>query len=219
MSKFKQASELCDDFNELGIMRTLASYYYNRALTLEKNILINSKQETSEPLKPAKKETSAIDETLLLNGTGVGEAVFEAVLGMAVEIGREGREGHSIGTAFILGDSANIMAKSRQLILNPFAGHSRETRMVSDPEIRDNVKEFAQLDGVFVISAEGVVEAAGRYITVDTGMVSIPRGLGTRHSSVAAITSMTKALGIVVSQSGGVIRIFKGGKIAVTIRP
>ncbi|VVB95487.1 DisA bacterial checkpoint controller nucleotide-binding protein [uncultured archaeon] len=219
MSKFKQASELCEDFNELGVMRTLASYYYNRALTLEKNILINSKQETSESLKPAKKETPAFDEPLLLNGTGVEKAVFEAVLGMAVEIGREGREGHSIGTAFILGDSANIMAKSRQLILNPFAGHSRETRMVSDPEIRDNVKEFAQLDGVFVVSAEGVVEAAGRYITVDTGMVSIPRGLGTRHSSVAAITSMTKALGIVVSQSGGVIRIFKGGKIAVTIRP
>ncbi len=219
MSKFKQASELCEDFNELGVMRTLASYYYNRALTLEKNILINSKQETSESLKPAKKETPAFDEPLLLNGTGVEKAVFEAVLGMAVEIGREGREGHSIGTAFILGDSANIMAKSRQLILNPFAGHSRETRMVNDPEIRDNVKEFAQLDGVFVVSAEGVVEAAGRYITVDTGMVSIPRGLGTRHSSVAAITSMTKALGIVVSQSGGVIRIFKGGKIAVTIRP
>ncbi|NJD78699.1 MAG: hypothetical protein FIB08_16665 [Candidatus Methanoperedens sp.] len=219
MSKFKQASELCDDFNELGVMRTLASYYYNRALTLEKNILINSKQETGESLKPIKKETPAFDETFLLSGTGIEKAIFEAVLGMAVEISQEGREGHSIGTAFILGDSANIMAKSRQLILNPFAGHSRETRMVSDPEIRDNVKEFAQLDGVFVISAEGVVEAAGRYITVDTGMVSIPRGLGTRHSSVAAITSLTKALGVVVSQSGGVIRIFKAGRIAVTIRP
>ncbi len=197
-------------------MRSLANYYYNRALTLEKNILISSNNEFQQP---GRKETSAFDPAELLKGTGVDRAVFDEVINIALEISREGREGHSIGTAFIVGDSVRTMAKSRQLVLNPFEGHRREARLITDPDIRDNIKEFAQLDGVFMISAEGAVEAAGRYITVDTGTVTIPRGLGTRHSSVAAITSVTNAFGIVVSQSGGVIRIFKEGKIAVIIRP
>ncbi len=200
-------------------MRSLASYYYNRAITLEKNIIINSKLSDNESLKSVKKEVHAFDIPLLLKGTGVEKAIFEAVLNIAIEISLEGREGHSIGTAFILGDTDSVMARSRQLVLNPFEGHSRETRNITDPEIKDNIKEFAQLDGVFVISSDGVIEAAGRYITVDAGMVMIPRGLGTRHSSVAAITSVTRTLGIVVSQSGGVIRIFKDGKIAATLRP
>ncbi len=200
-------------------MRSLASYYYNRAVTLEKNILIDSGSNKINTLKPEKREVPAFDIPLLLKGTWVERAVYEAVLNIAIEISREGREGHAIGTAFVMGDPAGIKARSRQLVLNPFEGHSRETRIITDPEIKDNIKEFAQLDGIFVISADGVVEAAGRYITVDATKVTIPRGLGTRHSSVAAITSVTRALGIVVSQSGGVIRIFKDGKIAATLRP
>jgi len=56
----------------------------------------------------------------------VQKAVFEAVLRIAMEISMEGREGHAIGTAFLIGDSANVMARSRQLVLNPFEGHSRD---------------------------------------------------------------------------------------------
>lgn len=154
----------------------------------------------------------------LLDGTGINEQVFNAVIKVAMEISSEGREGHAIGTAFILGDTQNVLAKSRQLVLNPFEGHKKEERVITDPDTQNNVKEFAQLDGVFVISEEGVVEAAGRYITIDTAKAKI-RGLGTRHSSVAALTSETKTLGIVVSQSGGIIRIFRDGKIAATLKP
>ncbi len=91
--------------------------------------------------------------------------VFEAVIKIALEISTEGREGRSIGTAFILGDSENVLAKSRQLIMNPFQGYKKEERLITDPDISDNIKEFAQLDGAFVITGDGVVEAAGRYIT------------------------------------------------------
>ena len=217
VAKFKSASEISGDFNEISVLRSLASYYNNRALTLENEL--RSPVLESSYLKPVKRETSVFDISGLVKGTGIQEPIFETVLGIAIEISREGREGHAIGTGFIIGDAANVLAKSRQLILNPFEGHSRERRLVSDPETRDNIKEFAQLDGVFVIAADGVVEAAGRYITIDTGTVKLQRGLGTRHSSVAAITSVTRSLGIVVSQSGGVIRIFKDGKIFATVNP
>jgi DNA integrity scanning protein DisA with diadenylate cyclase activity len=75
------------------------------------------------------------------------------------------------------------------------------------------VKGFALLDGVFVVSGDGVIESAGRYLTLDTSAVQIPMGLGTRHGSVAGITVATKAVGVVVSQSGGRISVFRHGEM------
>jgi DNA integrity scanning protein DisA with diadenylate cyclase activity len=215
VAKFKEASEIGGNSSEIHIAKNLANYYNNRALKLEKEL---GESKVLQPGK-ARKETSALDEFDILKGTDISEQVFEAVLKIAMEISREGREGRAIGTAFIIGDSANVMAKSRQLVLNPFEGHKREERLITNPETQDNAKEFAQLDGVFVVSGDGVVEAAGRYITIDTATVKIQKGLGTRHSSVAALTLATKAIGIVVSQSGGVIRVFRDGKITATVKP
>ena len=149
----------------------------------------------------------------LLAGSDIDPAVFESVFNIAVEISREGREGKPVGTAFIVGDAQEVLARSRQLILNPFEGHPREARMVENPDLWENVKEFAMLDGAFVLSGNGIIEAAGRYITIDTSSVRIPKGLGTRHGSVAGITLATRAVGLVVSQSGGRISVFKGGRM------
>jgi DNA integrity scanning protein DisA with diadenylate cyclase activity len=41
----------------------------------------------------------------------------------------------------------------------------------------------------------------------------IPKGLGTRHASVAGITRDTPAVRIVLSRSGGKISVFKEGRI------
>jgi diadenylate cyclase len=84
---------------------------------------------------------------------------------------------------------------------------------VTSPEVRETIKELSPIDGAFVISGDGVVEAAGRYITIDTSRAAVPKGLGTRHASVAGITQETSALGIVLSQSGGKISLFKDGRI------
>ncbi len=219
IAKLREASEISQDFKEIGILRSLVSYYTDRLSMLENETGNDDIQSSRLAFKPPAKETPSSDVKELLRGSGVSEQVFKTVLTIAIEISREGREGHAIGTAFLVGDAGDVMAKSRQLVLNPFEGHSREKRLITDSETSDNIKEFAQLDGVFVIAADGVVEAAGRYITIDTGIVKLQRGLGTRHFSVAAITSVTHALGVVVSQSGGTIRIFKDGKIVFTLKP
>ena len=169
-------------------------------------------------------ETDLLEETpfeggALLSETDVEPAVFDAVLRIALEIAREGREGKPVGTAFLVGDLDGVLAYSTQFILNPFKGHTTEERRVTNEEMAENVKEFAQLDGAFVIAGDGLVEAAGRYITVDTSAVQIPPGLGSRHASVAGITLVTHAIGIVVSQSGGLIKIFRGGQIVRTVSP
>ena len=135
------------------------------------------------------------------------------VIKLAIEIAREGREGKPVGTAFVLGDSDAVLERSRQLILNPLAGHSSKDRKITNPDMRENVKELALLDGAFVIRENGTVEAAGRYISIDTSNVQLSKGFGTRHVSVAAITQETRAIGIVVSESGGQVRIMAEGRI------
>ncbi len=157
--------------------------------------------------------TTGVWRDRILEGTDIDAAVFDAILQTAMEIGREGREGKPVGTSFIVGDLENVMGRSRQLILNPFYGHPEESRLIRSPDVMEMLKEYALLDGAFVISGNGMLEAAGRYITVDTSSIILPKGMGTRHSSIAALTAATSAIGLVVSESGGRVSILKGGKI------
>ncbi|MDD1673393.1 MAG: PAS domain S-box protein [Methanomicrobiales archaeon] len=152
-------------------------------------------------------------QTGILENTDLVPDVFEAAYSISMELSREGREGKPVGTIFLLGDAKNVLGKSKQLILNPFEGHPASARCIRNPDLKETIKELSQLDGAFVVSGDGVVEAAGRYITVDTSNATVPKGLGTRHASVAGITQATNAIGIVVSQSGGRISVFKDGRI------
>ncbi len=150
---------------------------------------------------------------IVVTDTDVADNVFDAVFHICTEISIEGREGKAVGTTFLIGDIRHVLEKSRQIILNPFEGHPREARIITNPGLKENIKALAPLDGAFVISGDGFVESVGRYITVDSSNVTLPPGMGTRHNSVAAITSVTKAIGIVVSQSGGGITVFRDGRI------
>jgi DNA integrity scanning protein DisA with diadenylate cyclase activity len=149
----------------------------------------------------------------ICSGTDVLPEVLRAALSLALEIAHEGREGKPVGTSFIIGDTEHVMNHSKQFVLNPFYGHHEAERWITDENMRENIKEFAQLDGAFVITGEGLVEAAGRNITVDTSDVRIPKGMGARHASVAGMTLATGSIGVVVSQSGGRISIMKKGEI------
>lgn len=153
----------------------------------------------------------------VIEGTDIKPEVFDAILQACIEIAREGREGKPVGTAFLVGDRDEVMARSRQLILNPFYGHPADMRTVVKKDVREMLKEYALLDGAFVVSGDGMLEAAGRYITVDSSQASLPKGMGTRHSSTAAITIVTKTVGLVVSESGGRVSVIKDGKIVKVI--
>src|SRR5438094_8804666 len=155
-------------------------------------------------------EKGAIDTIGL--GAEFSSQVVEAIVSLAMAIGHEGFEGHPIGTIFVLGDSTAVMEKSKQLTLNPFQGVSESERNVLDPTIREAIKNFAVLDGAFVIREDGVVLAAGRYLQTGEGNVELPLGLGARHAAAAAITVETNAVAISVSQSSGAVRVFKAGQ-------
>ncbi len=138
--------------------------------------------------------------------------VMRAVLTIAFDIASTGREGKQVGTAFIVADEDEVMKRSHQMVLNPYAGHEEKDRNILNRQNWESVKEFAQLDGVFVVSEDGMINSAGRYLDVDAKDIVIDKGLGGRHVSAAAITRDTVAIAVTVSESGGVVRIFMDGK-------
>ncbi len=151
--------------------------------------------------------------------TSVPFETLKAVVDVAVEIGREGREGKAVGSLIVVGDARRVLARTRPLGFDPFRGYKRKERNLRDPRVREAIKEIAQLDGAFVVARDGTVEAACRLIDAPVTGLSLPKGLGTRHWAAAAITEATQAVAVVVSQSNGTVRLFQGGEVILRIAP
>ncbi len=142
----------------------------------------------------------------------VSPEIMRTILNIAFDIAATGREGRKVGTAFILGDSEEVMQRSHQMIINPYIGQKDEDCNLLDKNNWESIKELALLDGSFIISEDGLVHAAGRYLDVDAKDLDIEKGLGGRHVSAAAITRDTFAIAITISESGGIIRVYMDGK-------
>ncbi len=149
---------------------------------------------------------------------GVNTRVLEQTIALAVEIAREGREGRKIGTLFVVGDSDAVLRSSRPLILDPLAGHPDERKCIDDPDVRETLKELAQLDGAFVVSNEGVVLSGARYIDAPSDNLNVPLGLGSRHMAAASVSWHTNAVAVAVSESS-MVRMFDDGKLVSEIVP
>jgi diadenylate cyclase len=148
----------------------------------------------------------------------VNTRVLEQTVALAVEIAREGREGRKIGTLFVVGDSEEVLRRSKPLILDPLHGHPDESKRIDDPDVRETLKELAQLDGAFVVSDEGVVLSAARYIDAISDRLNVPLGLGSRHVAAASVSKQTNAVAIAVSENS-TVRMFDDGELVSEIIP
>jgi len=144
---------------------------------------------------------------------------LKTVVDLAVEIGREGREGKPVGTMFVVGDIRRAMAQSHEAVWDPVKGYNRKDRNLHESRNRDAVKEIAQLDGAFIISADGTVEGSCRIIDTAPVELTLTKGLGSRHWAAAAISKNTKSIAIVVSESNGSVRLFQDGEVILRIEP
>lgn len=147
----------------------------------------------------------------------IRSAVILRVLSLAVELASEGREARPIGAMFVVGDARQVRRRSHQIVLNPFHGFAPRFRNVLDPSLAETIKEFALLDGAFLIQANGTAVSAGAYLVPESRVTDLPSGLGTRHQAAAAITADTRALAVTVSQSTGTVTVFKNGGIVLTL--
>src|SRR5438270_9576531 len=151
--------------------------------------------------------------------TQVPLETLRAVVDLALEIGREGREGHPVGTMFVVGDTRKVLTMCRPMNFNPFRGYSHRERDVRDRTVREQIKDLAQLEGAIIIRRDGVaVAACMRVEAPDTGY-TLSMGLGTRHAGAAAISKSTKAVAVTVSQSSGTVRLFQNGEVVLSIQP
>jgi DNA integrity scanning protein DisA with diadenylate cyclase activity len=144
---------------------------------------------------------------------------LKTVVDLALEIGREGREGKPVGTLFVVGDTRKVLQSSQPLGFDPVKGYSRKERHLDDPRVREAIKEIAQMDGAIIVSSDGTVEAAARLIDASTANIALAKGLGARHWAAAAISRTTKCVAVAVSQSSGTVRIFQNGEVVLRIEP
>jgi len=151
------------------------------------------------------------------SGTAVRPPVILRVLSLAIELAAEGREAHPVGTVFVIGDTRQVLRHTKQLVLNPFHGFSHNLRNVLDPSLAETIKEFATVDGAFIVQANGTVLSAGTYLAPKSVPANLPSGLGARHQAAAAITAHTRALAIAVSQSTGTVTVFRNGTIVFAL--
>jgi len=143
---------------------------------------------------------------------GVIRDVFE----VSIELGKKGQKGKPVGALFVVGDAGKVMNKSRPLSYNPF---EKSHVHVGDPIVNVMLKEFSRLDGAFVISDAGKIVSAYRYLEPSAEGVDIPKGLGARHMAAGAISRDTNATAIVLSESDGLVRAFKGGELVLEVDP
>jgi diadenylate cyclase len=151
--------------------------------------------------------------------THVPLETLRAVVDLATEIGREGREGHPVGTLFVVGDTRKVLSMCKPLNFNPFRGYSRAERDIRDRKVREQIKDIAQLEGAIIIHRDGVAEAACMLVDVTAEGITISKGLGTRHWAAAAISRKTQAVAVAVSQSSGTVRVFLHGEVVLHIEP
>ncbi len=139
--------------------------------------------------------------------------VVERILAITTELSVEGREGKPIGCLFVIGDAQNVLALSKQLVLNPFYGYKREDRSILNPFMDETVKELSMIDGAMIIDGTGVLETAGTLIHTPDFTLNLQGGLGARHAAAYSISLSADCLAIVVSSSTGIITIFRNGEI------
>jgi diadenylate cyclase len=147
----------------------------------------------------------------------IKRVVFEQALTLALELAAEGREGRPVGALFIVGDYRNVVQHREQTIINPFKGYSERTRNILDESMRETVKNFAKLDGAFIVKGNGVIVSAGSHLKTVKPPQPLPPGLGSRHAAAAGITAITKSIAITLSESTGTVRIWRRGQIITEI--
>ncbi len=148
----------------------------------------------------------------------IKRTVFQQTLDIALHLGSHGREGRRIGAMLVVGDTNEVLAKSEQMILNPFQGYPEKSRNILDQRMTETIREYAQLDGAILIRGNGAIESAEPRVLASSRH-EIESGLGARHAAAAGITDSTRSIALTVSSTDGTVRIWRAGKLVASLEP
>jgi diadenylate cyclase len=139
-------------------------------------------------------------------------STFARVLQIATQLALEGREGKPVGTLFVVGDYKGVQGYTRQMIANPFHGYAEEDRNILDPGIEETIKEYAKIDGAFIIKGDGTISSGGTFLSGQPTAEEMQSGLGARHAAAQGITAVSKALAVAISESTRKVTVFQSGR-------
>ena len=139
-------------------------------------------------------------------------AVFTRVLQLATELALEGREGKPVGTLFVVGDYEGVTPYTRQMIVNPFYGYQKSERNILDPGMEETIKEYARIDGAFIIGGDGTIESAGTFLSGQPTAAEMQSGLGARHAAAQGISAVSSCLAVAISESTRRVTVFQAGR-------
>ncbi|MDR1317959.1 MAG: PTS sugar transporter subunit IIA [Spirochaetales bacterium] len=138
--------------------------------------------------------------------------VLVRAIELAGELADEGREGKPSGCIFVLGDYDAVKNHCQQMIINPFKGYAEGELNILDPALTETVKELSKIDGAFIVRGDGVLMSAGTYLRTRVPLAELPPGLGARHAAAAAITMVSRAAALALSESTRKLSLFRGGE-------
>jgi DNA integrity scanning protein DisA with diadenylate cyclase activity/mannitol/fructose-specific phosphotransferase system IIA component (Ntr-type) len=138
--------------------------------------------------------------------------VLVRAIEIAGELADEGREGKPSGCIFVLGDYEKVKNHCQQMIINPFKGYAEGELNILDPALTETVKELSKIDGAFIVRGDGVLKSAGTFLRTRVPLAELPPGLGARHAAARAITSVSRAVSLALSESTRKLSLFRNGE-------
>ena len=151
--------------------------------------------------------------------TSVPFETLKAVVDMAVEIGREGREGKAVGTLIVVGDARHVLARTPPAGLRPVQGLPPQgAERPRPPRARGHQGDRPArrgLRGGPRRHGRGRLPAHRR----PDDRADPPQGPG--HAALGRRRHHRghRALAVVVSQSNGTVRLFQHGEVILRIAP
>ena len=139
---------------------------------------------------------------------------LKIVVDLAVDIGREGREGqagrHAVGRRRP-SQGAQLLPADGLRSGPRLQPHRAQSRRREGPRRRQGNRPDRRR--VRRVERRDVV-AAGQHIAAPRASdLTLPKGFGSRHWAAAEISRATSAIAIVVSQSSGTVRLFQNGEV------
>jgi len=120
-----------------------------------------------------------------------------------------------VGSMLIIGDAEEILPLSVKCDYITFDSIAEEQRHIRHPGAQELIRKIASIDHVYMVDRRGYLVAMLEYIFPPGGPRAL--GLGSRHTSAAALSANCDVVVFTVQGSTGTIRAYHAGDVALQV--
>lgn len=120
-----------------------------------------------------------------------------------------------VGSMLIVGDPDLVRPFAVECEYVKFDTLEAEHRRVGHPAAQELIRKLASVDHVYLVDQDGNLVSLLEYIFPPGGPRAL--GLGSRHTSAAALSANSDVVVFTVQGSTGKIRAYRGGEVALRI--